>query len=160
MGRVSVCLGISLCRFMGHVICMQSLQQHNPHSQASVSGIQSIIIATYLPSTAYKDLLQVHITAVVPLLHQDQEINSLTLGRMKWFRVQHWKKVRGSSRFIPTSGLWDPSEAHFCLRANGMQIPSTWVKMQLAAMLEANEMSAQKQLNAFNCTVQIQLQFS
>lgn len=64
---------------MGHIIRMQSLQQHNPLTSYSVSGIQSSIIATYLPSTAYNDLLQVHITAVVPSLHQDQEINSLTL---------------------------------------------------------------------------------
>lgn len=89
---------------MGHIICMQSLQQHNPLTSYSVSGIQSSIIATYLPSTAYNDLLQVHITAVVPSLHQDQEINSLTLQGNEM--IQSTTLEKGTWRLTVHPYLW------------------------------------------------------
>jgi len=56
----------------------------NPQpTTCNVAGTQSAVITPYLPGRTYNDLLQFHITAMIPFSYQDQHINSLKLSRMQ-----------------------------------------------------------------------------
>lgn len=55
----------------------------HPYPPLAMPLAPRVVITPYLPSRAYTDLLQVHIIEIIPLSYQDQEINTLNLGRMQ-----------------------------------------------------------------------------